>query len=685
MSYELQLKVHKWTLKNDESNLFEYKIFNNLEFFTSIYNKKKPYYDKQIIGTSNAKESLFEIENNLKDRYYIKTKEYNFDNKIGWIVLRNYFDNKAKGVKLKEGDIIKLGRIVFIIKETKYKSNKKHIADLFDKETKEYNAKKQSNLLNSNLNLVSNFVSTNLIQATSIIDKENLYESNQNIMVNYQGIKLTNNSKKQCRICLRSNNTQSNPILNLCKCQGTMGDLHLECLKHWFKNKLTTRIYAYLIVHFYKDLKCEICQSPIPESINLKKDGKEKLVYLLELNLPTDEEYIILETLSNDKKENKFLYVIHMTANTKLLMGRSTECDIKMTDISISRVHAHLENINGEIYFTDNSSKFGTLMKLQTELLILPEKELGIQFNDYLVLFSMKRKFISYICCKNLDLGFDSYNEFLEYKKIKKIKEIPEFEINGLNESYSSSNSFHNLDEQDSGVITRRPEYKVNDVNEISINNTNENKLNYTNQFDSSIKEKKESKISEEDEIVYIDYKKKFFNNEINNLNQNIEISKKISIRKSINSLGSNCLYNSKMSCNSKNNIFIGSKSSKNNLLLLDNNIDNNSIKLDTDNLRINTIINLRENVDTNNNTINNKISVKNYNVQASGSNIKFFNNFEEYRKPQLHLLDSKSLFSKIDHPPFIRESFKKIRSNSHDKRKNSGERSLDDLMDYKK
>jgi pSer/pThr/pTyr-binding forkhead associated (FHA) protein len=48
---------------------------------------------------------------------------------------------------------------------------------------------------------------------------------------------------------------------------------------------------------------------------------------------------------------------------TSVSIGRGTDNDLRVTDISVSRVHAFIKkNTNGDYYLTDNTSKFGTLV-----------------------------------------------------------------------------------------------------------------------------------------------------------------------------------------------------------------------------------------------------------------------------------------------------------------------------------
>lgn len=45
-------------------------------------------------------------------------------------------------------------------------------------------------------------------------------------------------------------------------------------------------------------------------------------------------------------------------------MGRGHQCDLRISDISVSRIHAHLKFEDGQFKIYDNDSKFGTLILL---------------------------------------------------------------------------------------------------------------------------------------------------------------------------------------------------------------------------------------------------------------------------------------------------------------------------------
>lgn len=48
-----------------------------------------------------------------------------------------------------------------------------------------------------------------------------------------------------------------------------------------------------------------------------------------------------------------------------ILQGRGNDSDVKISDISVSRLHALLKIKEDKIYIEDHQSKFGTLILLQ--------------------------------------------------------------------------------------------------------------------------------------------------------------------------------------------------------------------------------------------------------------------------------------------------------------------------------
>ena len=75
----------------------------------------------------------------------------------------------------------------------------------------------------------------------------------------------------------------------------------------------------------------------------------------------------MLESISSNT--SKVIHVINMTNTVKLYIGRGHDAHVRVTDISVSRLHAVLiKSVEGFYYLTDNDSKFGTLALVRTPI-----------------------------------------------------------------------------------------------------------------------------------------------------------------------------------------------------------------------------------------------------------------------------------------------------------------------------
>ena len=77
------------------------------------------------------------------------------------------------------------------------------------------------------------------------------------------------NENLACRICLCDNcdDQKNNPIIQPCKCIGTMKYVHLECFKCWIKKQVLIKHSDNLISYYWKKLQCELCQHFINSKI----------------------------------------------------------------------------------------------------------------------------------------------------------------------------------------------------------------------------------------------------------------------------------------------------------------------------------------------------------------------------------------------------------------------------------
>ncbi len=112
----------------------------------------------------------------------------------------------------------------------------------------------------------------------------------------------------------------------------------------------------------------------------------------------------------NQLKENcniKSIHVIQLNGDI-IKIGRGHESDVRINDISVSRVHALLkyDTVTGRLLIRNLKSKFGTLVLLKKPL-IIKDKKIDLQVG---------RTFI--------EAGLISKNEFERLKKEKKNKTL---------------------------------------------------------------------------------------------------------------------------------------------------------------------------------------------------------------------------------------------------------------------
>ena len=155
-------------------------------------------------------EKLLEIIKNDKGfelslNDYEIDKEYNITTPNStWFLLRKEFmDDKMNDYNLKEGDILKIGRILVRIRTIRFSKNSS-------------NNKKDKNNDDKSVNT-------------------NFSQSLQEIRMEHNQIKKKEPKEplgnKLCRICYGEEDNEENPLLQPCTCSGSMKYIHLNCLK----------------------------------------------------------------------------------------------------------------------------------------------------------------------------------------------------------------------------------------------------------------------------------------------------------------------------------------------------------------------------------------------------------------------------------------------------------------------
>ena len=319
--------------------------------------------------TSILKETLLKIEKK-EDNYSLILNDYklNEENNIDspnstWFLLRKSFlSDKMNDYPLKEGDILRIGRITLKIKKIIFKKNKSKDKD------------KESVSVGTNL---------------------------QEVQVKTKGTSEKVESRyKICRICYSEEESEDNPLIQPCICSGSMKFIHLECLRHWLRTSIFELIEntSNCCIYLYKTPECELCKTRYPDFIR----HKGKLFEIIHLQSNFDS-YLLVETITHDKNQHKYLYSVSLDQlDDCITIGRGHDCNLLLTDISVSRWHCYI-NIDKKtknLTIKDNNSKFGTLILVKNKIMNLClELKLSIQVGRTYLEILMKEPSSFFSCC----------------------------------------------------------------------------------------------------------------------------------------------------------------------------------------------------------------------------------------------------------------------------------------------
>eukprot|EP01016_Furgasonia_blochmanni_P032622 TRINITY_DN3363_c0_g2_i1.p1 TRINITY_DN3363_c0_g2~~TRINITY_DN3363_c0_g2_i1.p1 ORF type:complete len:410 (-),score=67.99 TRINITY_DN3363_c0_g2_i1:132-1361(-) len=375
----LIVKVKTKTWEKDSYGLFDYETKTNInknEF--TVRNTGKIIRKSNLVQYIPLFEELIEpgeTHQNLAlidedgGELQLKDAEETVDQKL-WLVVKHKMKEDKHGYRLQEGDIIKLGRVIFKIKNVKIEGEggseligQKSFLTTIKQHCPEDNAKKNRNLTTEN-NEPSNECDT------------------------------SKNSSHVCRICLAEQYDDSDPLISPCKCKGSMMYIHIVCLQKWMRSKLNVKEENNSIITIiWKNLACELCKEKLPLTHNFNNKELDILLF----NSKSDK-YIVLESLAKDCNPNG-IHIIDLTNKQSITIGRGHECDLRISDISVSRLHARLHLQKGKVYLEDKSSKFGTLVQVNQPLDLLKAKSVKVQTGRTTIKINIKKSWSLFFPC----------------------------------------------------------------------------------------------------------------------------------------------------------------------------------------------------------------------------------------------------------------------------------------------
>jgi len=127
-----------------------------------------------------------------------------------------------------------------------------------------------------------------------------------------------------------------------------------------------------VLTYCWKALDCELCKFKFPDII---KSRTGKTIKIMSYDRP-EKDFLILESVTS--QNIKIIHSIDMDAKDEVRIGRGHDCQIRITDISVSRMHAFIKKTaNGDYVVEDNQSKFGTLVLVRKPLM-LSKKQVNV-------------------------------------------------------------------------------------------------------------------------------------------------------------------------------------------------------------------------------------------------------------------------------------------------------------------
>jgi hypothetical protein len=248
-------------------------------------------------------------------------------------------------------DIIRFGRVQFIVRSMKDKSTENN--------NDESHINKSIFLPNDNSNLKKNM--------------------NNKILI--------------CEFCEKKDTDNiNNPIVKVCPCK-KCPLLHLNCFKNDYIKKDKMFYYSnkdynsgtLKIVSLINYL-CPYCNEPYNPIIKINSKFYNTLPYSFDKN----NYHIILESINFVKDGVYCIMIIIFTFPNKkeeFFLGRGHEASFKISDISISRVHAKIYLKEDNIVIDDLGSKFGTLLLVRNnvDVNVMLEKKMKIQIGRNVV------------------------------------------------------------------------------------------------------------------------------------------------------------------------------------------------------------------------------------------------------------------------------------------------------------
>ena len=202
---------------------------------------------------------------------------------------------------------------------------------------------------------------------------------------------------RQCRICFDGFSLPENPLVSLCRCSGSVKYIHYKCLKDWVtNNNVVRRENNASMFYSFKQTRCELCHEYYKPEFTYK--GRKYM--LLDLENAPNPPYALFEG-GEQEQEGRFAILMVSLAQPEITVGRNSNCNVVMKEISVSRNHCVLTYHHKQLFVKDKGSKFGTLVRLAEEVEFSPTQGLQLQYESKLITIHEKGRL--HCCCAESD------------------------------------------------------------------------------------------------------------------------------------------------------------------------------------------------------------------------------------------------------------------------------------------
>ena len=125
-------------------------------------------------------------------------------------------------------------------------------------------------------------------------------------------------NKRLCRFCLSDRIVEENPLLNLCKCDGSLKYVHLICLQNWLTNKLHLKKTDGILTVLWQGLSCELCKSQLPLMIECDGQTYDLIDFksFYEENVPAAVKCMVLQSFTKNNKPSGLHFIDLAMKNT---------------------------------------------------------------------------------------------------------------------------------------------------------------------------------------------------------------------------------------------------------------------------------------------------------------------------------------------------------------------------------